>query len=337
MKSTNIFIFLFCSAFLSLKSEVIKENKELSSKYNQDIKYNAEALKDCTAINFYKTPATIQIQKGSKLHIKIEGGELMVEKDGKLYSIPEEFIMPINSGDLDQKNVKLPTVIASSPTAVVASTPVAAQSSPQASPISTTIPADPNSQSSSNSEKAPLNSTGSFSEKPGQSYKLIGPKVKGLSIGMRFQDAIAIISQKVKGKKDKYGKEIVISGPFKAEEGPIGGIVALNNSLGADKITGSYIQIGGLNSNIIRAGDDNAVYFINLPSDLFDNTSDLSFNEFAKKFMDSYGIIELNPSENGHDLVYKDPDGVSVKIFSDDRTILIEKVATEKQINASFD
>ena len=333
MKSTNIFIFLFCSAFLSLKSEVIQENKELSSKYNPDIKYNAEALKDCAAINFYKTPATIQIQKGSKLHIKIEGGDLMVEKDGKLYSIPEEFIMPISNGNLEQKNVKLPAVIASSPTAGVASSHIATQ----ASPIATTIPADPNSQSSSNLEKAPLNSTLSVSDKSDHKYNLIGPKIKGLSIGMRFQDAIAIIVDKVKGSKDAYGNAIVVSEPFKAEEGPIGGIVSLNNSLGAEKITGSYIQIGGLNGGIIRAGDDNTVYLITLPANLFDNTSDLSFNEFARKFMDAYGIPELNPSANGHDLECKYAEGVLVKIFSQDKTIQLEKVATEKQIKASFD
>jgi hypothetical protein len=174
-----------------------------------------------------------------------------------------------------------------------------------------------------------------FSEKPGQSYKIIGPKVKGLSIGMRFQDAIAIIKEKTKGKKDYLGADVSIKGPLRSGAG--GDPLSLAAALGVPIPPGAFIIIVGIPEGMLRADENNAVSLITLPSYMFDSASNLSLDEYTKKFMQAYGIPEFKPSEDGKNYEYTDPSGVNITIFADDKSVKIEKVASEKQIKASFD
>jgi hypothetical protein len=192
-----------------------------------------------------------------------------------------------------------------------------------------------NSATTSNNMSAQTNNQPEFifSEKPDQSYKLIGPKVKGLSIGMRFQDAIAVIKEKVKGKKDLYGKEISVDGPFNEGENENKDWMIWFGV----KPKGAHVELSGVAPGTIRADDKNAVCFIALPATFFDVPPELSIRDFTKRFMDAYAIPEFNPSNDGENFEYTDSSGVLISISGQTGEVLLVKVKSEKQIKASFD
>jgi hypothetical protein len=197
-----------------------------------------------------------------------------------------------------------------------------------------------NSTNSDNNNKSQF----VFQEKPDQVYKSIGPKVKGLSIGMRFQDAIQTAKEKISGKRGLIG-DFIVEGPYKTEEGPLRGILTIANAFGGVAAKKSlpgiyYITMGELGASRIFAGEDNAVSQIvisaNLSQALFENTLNSSTQDFAKNFMEAYGIPELQPSEDGESYEYTYPEGVKV-ILNKDKSIEIDRIASKKEIKSSFD
>jgi hypothetical protein len=198
------------------------------------------------------------------------------------------------------------------------------------------------STNSGNSD-ANIKSTFVFSEKPDQKYTLIGPRVKGLSLGMRFQDAIEIAKEKIKGKKALIG-EFDVGGPYKTTEGPCGPMLSMAIALGGAAAENAmpgkyYITMEPSGASHIFADKDNAVsqiaFSANLTQALFENTLDSSLKEFAKNFMDAYGIPEFQPSEDGEGYEYTYPEGVKV-IINKDKSIEIDKIASKKEIKSSF-
>jgi hypothetical protein len=181
-------------------------------------------------------------------------------------------------------------------------------------------------------------------------YVLVGPKIKGISLGMRFQDAIDALKNKLEGKKSLIANipyELV--GPFDSNEGPLAEMNKTVEEISHTSISTPYVTTlppisdtagafaGGL---IMRADKNNAVYLLTITGPLtkvlFDGATSLSYQDFVKEFMNAYGIPEFKPNTEGNGYEYRYDNGVIISIAKD-YTLQLEKAQSKEEIKSSFD
>jgi TPR repeat protein len=168
----------------------------------------------------------------------------------------------------------------------------------------------------------------------------MGPSVKGLQIGMDFQNAIEIISQRITGKNTGFpaNEPYKLQGPFPSNEGPLKDWGEIAKVAGFD---GPYVAVvpGFPVGGIIRADQLDNVVFISmtgpLTKALFEGAADLPFQQFAEEFARAYGL-NLEVSEDGEAYETRHPEGVLVRL-GQDFSLRLEKTKTSEDVKSAFD
>ena len=145
--------------------------------------------------------------------------------------------------------------------------------------------------------------------------------VKGLWIGMNINTVPAILKEKLAGKKNCLGMDVVVKD--------------VQNGL----IPGSLCVFVLPDGGVITAGADRKVNSISLSAPLVGlmfNADNMEASAFVKEFMNAYKIPSMKPSDNWQNWIYTSEDGVKVTI-SQDKSILIEKAASKSESKFSFD
>ena len=106
---------------------------------------------------------------------------------------------------------------------------------------------------------------------PSVSYNLIGPKIKGLSLGMSLNNALHVIKENFPAPKYK---------PWEIDQEDANYILGDNRLIRIH--ANQYKQV---------------VRIVFLSTNSIFNSSDLSLEEFAQNIMDNYGIPEMKWSE----------------------------------------
>lgn len=171
----------------------------------------------------------------------------------------------------------------------------------------------------------------------------VGPAIKGLSIGMDFQEAIKILKDRVAGKNapGPFGGSIGtfnVEGPYPIDQGPLKEFAAMAKLGG---FTGPYVAVmpGFPAGGIVRADDKNAVVFISftapLLKTLFEQASSLDFQDFAEEFANAYGLV-MEPTDDGDAYETRLPEGVLVRL-GQDFSLRLEKTQSSSEVKSAFD
>jgi hypothetical protein len=172
----------------------------------------------------------------------------------------------------------------------------------------------------------------------------VGPTIKGLSIGMDFQEAINVLGERLKGKSatglfgEALGVPYEIQGPFGIEEGPLSDMAFMAKAGG---FTGPYVAVmpGIPCAGLLRADEQNAVLFISftapLVKTLFEQAASLDIQEFAQEFASAYGV-DLQPNQEANAYEARLPDGVLVYL-GEDFSLRLEKTQSSSEVKSAFD
>ena len=166
--------------------------------------------------------------------------------------------------------------------------------------------------------------------------KPIGPKVKGLCIGMNIYEAQSVLKEKLVGFDEKVGA--VETFDLKAaDEGKISGALMAFGMTGDIKESELVVTVGL--SILIVAEKQGRVRLIEIGPGLvnkFFKAEEMDASTFVKTFIEAYGIPEMKPSDDLEHWVYTSPDGVKVSI-SGKKNLRFERAASSEEIKKAFD
>lgn len=189
---------------------------------------------------------------------------------------------------------------------------------------------------------------------PNQASSELGPRVKGLSIGMNVRSIPAWCKEKLGDSGEEYMETKNHGNPailINCTMGMLG--YAMVNSLSSypsfdlpafvskvkAKLESQSEALEYIDTSLILSNEKGLVNEIMLNSKLVNylfKSSDMEASEFAKQFIEAYKIPKMNVSDDGRSWNCTSPDGVKI-IIDENKNIYLIKVQSHAEVKGSFD